>query len=459
MKVRERFGLWMGGGVAFHLGALTVIGAGLSGGGLYAQVTSQNSDATFAKDVLPILQENCQECHNPEGIGPMPLIRYEDVRPYAQLIREKVSTRAMPPWHVDKNIGIQEFKNDVSLTDAEITTVVQWVDGGAPMGDPADMPPIIDWPSGADWRLESILGRPPDLVVSSTAFDVVANGLDQWWTPVTDIEGLDGPRWVMANETKPSYPLGRKVTHHGNTNLIRTAEGEQTSAGFSNFGIGKPYDIYPPETGMLVQPGDQLSWNLHYYPMGEIVRDDVVDVGLWLYPEGEEPRIATAGDENFSTYRSADQEMVIPPNSRQVTQGIHVLQSAARIHSFRVHEHLIGTGQSIEAVYPDGRIEVLGKAGWHPSWHITYLFEDHVAPLLPKGTVLIITAWYDNTANNPWNPDPNTWVMHGRRTGDEMSHMWVGISYLDDEQYEDLVAERERMLNERRIATAADGGE
>ncbi len=152
--------------------------------------------------------------------------------------------------------------------------------------------------------------------------------------------------------------------------------------------------------------------------------------------------------------------MVIPPNSRQITQGIHVLQTNARIHSFRVHEHLIGTGQSLEAVYPDGRVEILGKAGWHPSWHITYLYEDHVAPLLPKGTVLIITAWYDNTANNPWNPDPNTWVVHGRRTGDEMSHMWIGISYYDDDDFAYLVAERERVLEEMGIATAGeeDGG-
>jgi len=111
----------------------------------------------------------------------------------------------------------------------------------------------------------------------------------------------------------------------------------------------------------------------------------------------------------------------------------------------------------MEAVYPDGRVEVLGKAGWHPAWHITYMYEDHVAPLLPQGTVLIITAWYDNTANNPWNPDPDTWVVHGRRTGDEMSHMWVGISYYNDEEFASLVAERERLLEDMGMTTAGGG--
>ena len=442
-------------GASLGVAALAALMALGVAGEARAQGASQD-DVTFARDVLPIVQANCQECHNPEGIGPMTLISYEDVRPWARIIREKVVTREMPPWHVDRNIGIQEFKNDVSLSEEEIATIAAWVDAGAPMGHPADAPPPIEWPSGRDWRLESMLGRPPDIIVRSDPFDVPAQGLDQWWTPVTPIDGLDGPRWVLANETKPSE-LGRRVTHHGNTSVRRTVDGEETRAGFSNFGIGKPYDIYPENTGMLVQPGDDLSWNLHYYPVGTAVADDQVEVGLWLYAEGEEPLFATAGDQSFSSYRSRDQEMVIPPNSRQITQGIHVLQTNARIHSFRVHEHLIGTGQSLEAVFPDGRVEILGKAGWHPSWHITYLYEDHVAPLLPKGTVLIVTAWYDNTENNPWNPDPDTWVMHGRRTGDEMSHMWIGISYFDDTQFEYLVAERERVLEELGVATAGGG--
>ncbi len=444
-------GAWIGSG-GMAAGAMLF----LAGGG-HAQMTGDGATVTFARDVAPILQASCQECHNPAGIAPMALTTYDEVRPWAPMIREKVTTREMPPWHVDKNFGIQEFKNDISLTDDEIRTIVQWADSGAPMGDPADLPPPLELPDGRDWRLEAILGRPPDIIVRTDPFTVPDLGPDQWPQPVVDIPGLDGPRWVMANETKPAYPMGRKVVHHANSAVERVVDGEQMSYGLSNFGVGKPFDIYPPDTGMLIQPGDKVSWNLHYYPVGEVVENDVIELGIWLYPEDETPRIATAGDENFSSLRD-DQEIVMAPNSRQVTQGIHVLQKPARIHSFRVHQHLIGTGQSLEAVYPDGRVEILGKAGWHPAWHITYLYEDHVAPILPKGTVLIVTSWYDNTEHNRWNPDFNTWRVFGRRTGDEMSHMWVGISYLDDQQYEYLVAERERVLEERRSKAENVGG-
>ena len=137
------------------LGALAIFAVmSVASEGLVAQSAGGDSDVTFAADVAPILQENCQTCHNPEGIGPMSLLTYEEARPFAPLIREKVVTRAMPPWHVDKNVGIQEFKNDVFLSDEEIRTIVAWVDGGAPFGDPSDLPAPVVWPTGADWRLE-----------------------------------------------------------------------------------------------------------------------------------------------------------------------------------------------------------------------------------------------------------------------------------------------------------------
>jgi hypothetical protein len=434
--------------------------AGLAGLGVPGQGVAQtgaSSAPTFAADVAPLMQVKCMECHYAGGIGPMSLTTYEEVRPWAAMIREKVSSREMPPWHVDKNLGIQEFKNDISLSDDEINTIVSWIDAGAPLGDPADLPPPLVLPAEGEWRLESILGRGPDLVVKTTPFTIPAFGPDQWWQPVIPLEGLTGSRYIMANETRPSK-AGRPGTHHANTSIVRDGSSRlagDEGNGFSNFGIGKPFDIYPPNTGMRVQEGDQISFNIHYYPTGTEIPNDQLEVGVWLYPEGEVPMIETAGDESFSAYRSDDQEMLIPPNSRQMTQGFTVLQTAARIHSFRVHQHIIGTGQSLEAIYPDGRVEILGKAGWHPNWHITYLYEDHVAPLLPKGTVLVVSAWYDNTANNPWNPDSNVWRVHGRRTGDEMSHMWVGISYLDEEEYAYLVAERERVLAEMGIETAA----
>ena len=416
-------------------------------------------DATWAEDVAPILYASCVECHQPEGIGPMSLLDYETARTYAPLIKFMVETRQMPPWHIDKDVGIQGFKNDISLSDEQIRTVVQWVDTGAPQGDMAHAPPVPVMPAGDEWRLAAQFG-PPDLIIKSSPHSVPDSGLDNWWPHQVEVEGLDGPRWIMANETKPSYPLGKKVVYHANSSLI-TADGR---SGFTNYGVGKPYDIYPENTGRLIQPGDNLSFNIHYYPNGVALEDDVVEVGLWFYPEGEEPRFKTEGDVSWSSQRGLGgddrrgltvQQLVIPPHGRAVTQGFHVLKENTRLHSCRGHMHLHGAMQSMEAIFPDGHMEILCKVNWNGEWHITYLFEDDVMPLLPKGTVLVLTAWYDNTTANPVNPDPDQWVIFGRRSADEMSHMWIGTTYLSDEDFEFLTAQRKQRLA---LLEEQDGG-
>src|SRR5690606_26813546 len=135
---------------------------------------------TFAADIAPILQEHCQTCHQPGGMAPMSLTSYEEVRPWASLIKLRVEQRRMPPWHIDKGVGIQEFKNDISLSDEEIAIISRWVDQGAALGDPADLPPPVDLePTSVDeWNLEKILGRPPDVVIRSDPYTVAANGQD-----------------------------------------------------------------------------------------------------------------------------------------------------------------------------------------------------------------------------------------------------------------------------------------
>jgi hypothetical protein len=402
---------------------------------------------TWASDVAPIVYNSCVECHQPEGIAPMSLLDYQTARRYARRMEAKVSAREMPPWHVDKDVGIQGFKNDVSLSDNEIRTIVQWAEDGAPQGDMSKAPSVPDLPKGDEWRLAQQFGRPPDLIIRSTPYDVPVSGLDNWWTPEVVVQGLDEPRWVMANETKPTYPLGRQTVHHANTNLVQDGE----SSGFSNFGVGKPYDIYPDNTGRLVKPGDKLEFNIHYRPNGhDAVTGDVVEVGLWFYPKGEVPRFHAAVDVQWSSQaevmvdgqRETLQQLVLPPHGRLVTQGTRVLNENTRIQSCRGHMHMHGSAQQLEAIMPDGQREIICKVNWNGLWHITYLFDDDKMPLLPKGTVLLITAWYDNTENNPVNPDPDQWVVFGRRSADEMSHMWIGVTYLSDEDFQFLKDQR-----------------
>src|SRR5579864_5654627 len=174
---------------------------------------------TFATDVASILQERCQECHHKGSMAPMSLVSYEETRPWAKSIRQRVITRQMPPWHIDKTVGVQKFKNDISLTDDQIATVVRWVDAGAPMGYPKDMPPPKEWPAANEWKAAKELGQ-PDLVIKSDPYTMAAHHQDVWWRPTSNIP-LTEPRWVRAVEMRPGTAAGRKITHHAVAYLVQ----------------------------------------------------------------------------------------------------------------------------------------------------------------------------------------------------------------------------------------------
>ena len=401
---------------------------------------------TFSADVAPILQRACQRCHQETGIGPMALVTYGEVRPWARQIRDRVERRIMPPWHIDRTVGIQAFKNDASLTDDEIGTIVRWVDAGAPEGDPADLPPPVEWPPASEWELAATLGQ-PDLVVRSAPYTVTADGQDQWWNPVVEFEGIPEPRWIKAAEFKPSYPLGVRVVHHGHARLQQPED--DFVVRLAGMGVGKRWDLLPEGVGKLVRPGPaQIRFSLHYFPVGEQVDDDVVEVGVWFHPRGYEPELVTAGevrhliDGTFTTGPRA-RDLIIPPHGYLTLEHAYVMESPVLLHSFRPHMHMRGSAMSMEAIYPDGRREMLSSVDrYDHNWQIAYVYADHAQPLLPKGTVLLFHSQYDNTADNPINPDPDQWVLFGARGVDEMSHAWVGMTYLDETDFERLTAER-----------------
>ncbi|HEV2688731.1 MAG TPA: cytochrome c, partial [Bryobacteraceae bacterium] len=174
--------------------------------------TSDAKPVTFAKDIAPIFQAKCEECHRKGTAAPMSLVTYEETRPWAKAIKERVVTRQMPPWHLDKTVGIQHFQNDRSLTDAQIDTIVRWVDSGAPLGDPKDLPAAKQWPVDEQWQLAKQFG-PPDLVIKSEPYTMPAQGQDVWFKPASPIP-LTEARWVRAVEMRPSTPAGRKIVHH-----------------------------------------------------------------------------------------------------------------------------------------------------------------------------------------------------------------------------------------------------
>jgi hypothetical protein len=420
-----------------------------------AQTTAHASPAppaapTFTRDIMPILQQKCQVCHRTGSIAPMQLETYEQVKRYATRIKQRVVAREMPPWHIDRTVGIQQFKNDPSLTDAQIETIVKWIDEGMEEGDPRAMPAAMKWADGSAWQLTSTFGE-PDLVIKSQPFNVPSSGQDKWWRPTVET-GVTEPRWVRAIEVKPSHPDGRRVVHHALTTLLQNepqltnlastaAESGPMSAGlFMEWAVGKVGEIFPADAGKLMLPGSRIRWEVHYYPVGKELPNDVVELGVWFYPKDYVPKNRTIL-RMFNVARGS--ELDIAPHSKSMTQNFYTLPAPARIENFQPHMHMRGKAMSMEAVYPDGRREVLSLvSNFQWRWHVNYIYAENAAPLLPKGTMLVFTAWHDNTAQNRNNPDPDQWVGWGDRTVDEMAHAWVDVTYLEQAEFDKLVAGR-----------------
>ena len=438
---------------------------GFVGLAIPALAAAQAADAvTYATDVAPILQENCQVCHREGSVAPMSLLTYEDARAWAPRIKVQVSKRIMPPWPIDTGVGIQSFKGDRSLSSEEIQTIVAWVDSGAPRGDPEDEPPPIDWPGwGEKWTYEDTFGRPPDLVVTSPAYTVKADGMDQWpnlpAVEVTSEMGVTGERWVRAVELRAMNPASASVFHHGSARVQNRADEDRRlgpgapvpasqSQGdqLAEAAVGVQGSIFPEGTGRLLKEGDLVNFNPHYYParLEEDLEDVALQVGVWLYPEGEIP-YPTEGDVVFSQGTMPGMEdtpLLIAPNSQATFRATYRLDGNARVHAIRGHMHLLGAYNVLEAVYPDGRYELINKLDWDQRWHTAFLYADDAMPLFPKGTTLIITTVYDNTENNLANTDPDQWITGGSRTVDEMFRLRLGMTFYSDEDFARLVVER-----------------
>ena len=398
---------------------------------------------TFAKDVAPILQEKCQECHHKGSMAPMSLVTYEETRPWAKAIRERVITHQMPPWHIDTTVGVRKFKNDMSLSQEQIDTIARWVDAGAPLGNAKDMPAPKQWPAADEWKAAKELGQ-PDIVVKSEPYTMAAHHQDVWWRPLSDIP-ITEPRWVKAVEIRPSTLPARKTTHHAVAYLAQddpdailpntTAE-LRGRAMLMEWAIGKGYDLYRPNTGKLLLPGGKISWDIHIHAVGEEIQDQV-DLGIWLYPKGQEPKYRTYLTP-FQAVKGSDRGRLVDinPNSIAEFQNYTPLPRPAILENFQPHMHLRGKAMEVEAILPDGSTQVISYVGkFNFNWMTNYIYDDDAAPVLPKGTIIKVTAWYDNTRANPNNPDPDQWVGFGDRTVDEMGHAWMNVTYISDEDY------------------------
>ena len=425
----------------------------LSGLSIAAELTA--APPTFTKDIAPILQAKCQECHRTGSMAPMSLVTYDETRPWAKSIRQRVIARQMPPWHIDPTVGVQKFKNDMSLSDDQIKTIARWVDAGAPPGDPKDMPAPKQWPAENEWKAAKELGA-PDLVVKSEPYTMAAHHQDVWWRPTSDI-GITEPRWVRAVEMRPATLAGRKITHHAVAYLAQDDPDSILSGSDADlrgrallmeWAIGKGYDLYRPDTGKLLLPGSKISWDVHIHAVGEEIRDSV-EFGIWLYPKGQEPKYRTYLT-GFQAVKGRDRSRIvdIAPNTIAESQNFTVLKQAAILENFQPHMHLRGKAMAVEAILPDGTVQPVSYVGkFNFNWMTNYIYADDAAPVLPKGTIIRVTAWHDNTRANPNNPDPDQWVGFGDRTVDEMAHAWMNVTYISDEDYTAWAAQHKKLLS------------
>jgi hypothetical protein len=390
---------------------------------------------TFAKDVAPIFQAKCQTCHHQGTSAPMSLTTFEEVRPWAKSIQQRVANRDMPPWHLDKTVGIKHYKNDRSLSDDDISTVLRWVDAGAPQGNPADMPKPLVFAPDSNW----FIGEPDLKVTTPNDFTMYASGPDWWIDQFADVT-IDEDRWIKAMEIKPSNP---KIVHHVVIYVIEPDAPEgtpETGVQLHEYAVGKYGDIFGDNTGRLLKKGTKLRYDMHYFAIGS-EQHNKTTMAFKFYPKGVVPKYQVRSQ---ALRNIPNDELEVPPNTVVRTDGYFRLPRNARIDAFQPHMHMRGRGMTLEAIDPvTNRTQILCSVDHFDFiWHINYVYADDEAPLLPAGTVLHMIGIHDNTSANRRNPDPNMWVGFGERSVDDMLQVWVNVVYLDDADFQQLVDAR-----------------
>jgi hypothetical protein len=399
--------------------ALFVVGVSASG--------PAKPTATFTKDVAPILFNRCVACHRSGEIAPMSLLSYQEVRPWAKSIRQRVVDRSMPPWSADPHYG--KFSNDPSLSQKEIDAIVSWVDGGAPKGDDKDLPPTPKFVEG--WSI----GKPDVVLTMQEEYSVPADGTVPYLY-FSIPTGFKEDKWVQALEIKPG---NRSVVHHviaftQEPGVNRRADG----GGEAQRGRGQLGGITPNKTGVVLAPGtarlvkagSSIVFQMHYTTNGEAAKDRT-SIGLIFAKEPPTRTLVTGNALNARFAIPAGESNYEVKSSSTMKEDVHLT-------SFMPHMHFRGKDFSYTAVYPDGRSEILLSVPKYDfNWQLTYVLEKPVA--LPKGTRLDCVAHFDNSTKNKYNPDPTKEVRWGDQTWEEMMIGWFSFTR-DAEQRETSVA-------------------
>jgi hypothetical protein len=379
----------------------------------------------------------------------MSLITYEEVRPWARAIKERTLLRgrrgSMPPWFIEREVGIQKFKDDISLTDAEITKISRWADSGAPRGNPADMPPARVFTDNATWQIGT-----PDLIVTSPAVEMKAISPDYWGALAAVPTGLMEDRYVAAMEVKEVNDSRNKpgratvgglfVFHHA-VMTVSGPDGRQGAAFWPVHEVGRNADIFDSQAGKLLRAGSTLAFqSVHLHANGKDTTA-TLQVGFKFHPVGYRPQIQS------TLISLGTDDLDIPGGASGISQSATMtLPQPTKITVFEPHMHSTGVRMCLEATY-GSRTEILNCSGYDHNWVKTYAYAEDAAPLLPRGTILKVTGYFDNTPGNKNVVDPRNWSGLGHRSIDNMLVMIAQGMSLSDQQFSEEVARRRSTLN------------
>ncbi|MDE0361471.1 MAG: cytochrome c [Rhodospirillaceae bacterium] len=421
-----------------------------------ALVAAEAAEVTFHKDIEPILQANCQVCHRPGGAGPMPLFTYEQVAPFAGLIEYKTGLRdvagAMPPWYIEKDIGIQDYKDDMSLSDEEIATISTWARSGTPQGDPADAPAPLVFDDSVKWTLGE-----PDLIVVMPEVSMKAGVPDFWGSLPPVPTGLTEDRYVKSvemvevNDVDMSKVLGvvggRYIVHHMEVRTAQQTEGSDLQsnvfdAPWPTHEVGRNGDIFNSRAGPILRANSVVySSSIHLHSTGFDTTAHI-EIGFRFHEKGYEPEY-----QEVPNAIGNGVDISIRPNlDGQTLHAYQALQNPIKLVAFEPHLHAPGERMCIEAIWGPN-VETLSCAGYDHNWVRSYVFEDHAAPLLPAGTILHLYGEMNVTPTNLNLTETRNWTGSGNRS---VSNMFIDLGRrvnLTEEQFLREMAERRQALN------------
>ena len=421
--------------------------------GLAAQESSSVPEVTFSRDIAPILQQSCQDCHHRGGVAPMSLVSYEEVQPYARRIARRTGIRdrmgAMPPWYVEKDVGIQHYKDDPSLSDEELAAIQAWVEQGAPEGDPAHLPPPREFDDGTTWTLGA-----PDIVVTTNELLVEGDAPD-WWGDIDPVQiPLTEDRYVRAveirevNDFDPNADHGRHtvggrfVVHHMIWDTRVLDSDDRAVVSWPVHEVGRNPDIFDENAGRLLKANSSVVSNsVHLHSNGVDTRARL-EIGFYLHPPGYEPAYRS----NITRLGNAVDIDIRAGEANQELHAYDVLQEHTKVVTFEPHLHAPGERMCLEAIW-GYTIETLSCVGYDHNWVRQYAFEDDYQPLLPKGTILHIVGYMNLSDENPNVPDTRNWQGSGNRS---VANMFIDLGQrvsLSDEQFVEEMAKRRERLN------------